>query len=295
MIGFLNGIKNPIYLALVYSAASGCAAIGPKANVTLMQDEVKTSKVENIVVPYATGIDSTGNTGKALLSTAMKAYSQRAKPVAMISPLLNAVPGLPKGLDGTFLASYQMEFVKAVEQYRKDGKKPSQLKVPESAALKPKGGLKGLKDFFNPIQSEMGNLTALNQSLQNGSSQEILASAEKTKNLLPYLHTASSTLMVKLKANYVLLSHVVGDEKAWQSGTEVELVTALVNFKTGKIRYFANVKAKKSSIPIPYMAQLGSMSQSIFDSVKEKDPLQEKSNNSAHQKDLKTKDKVAQK
>lgn len=265
-----------ILAAFAWTTLSGCASVGPKANVTLMQDEVKASKVGNIVVPYATGIDSTGNTGKALLASSMKAYSSKAKPVSLLSPLLKSVSGLPKGLDGAMLASYQLEFVKSVEKYRKDGEKPNSLPVPETVSIKPKGGLKGLKELFSPVQSELGSLPDLNKSLQNGTAEELISSAEKTKKILPYLHRASLTVMSKLKADHILLSHVVGDEKTWESGKEVELITCLVNYKTGKLRYFATVKAKKGAIPIPFMAQLGSMSSSIFDAALEKDALKTK-------------------
>lgn len=85
---------------------SACAALGPKANVSVIKAEVKETKdIANIIIPDVTGIDATGNTGKALLGTAMKAYGTRARPVAAANAILSTL-GAPDGLASILTASF---------------------------------------------------------------------------------------------------------------------------------------------------------------------------------------------
>lgn len=256
-------------LPLLYN----CAAMGPKAQVSLVQEEVKSKSVSKILIPYTTGIDASGNTGKALLATSIKAYGNRARPTSAIAPLLQSIPGLPKGLEGALFAGYQIEFVKAVEKYRKDQTKPKSISLPEMATFKMTGKLKDIKGLFAAAKNGLGTIPELGTLIQKSDGAQLVDAQEKYKEILPYLSKASVQVMQELKTDHILMTHVVGDEAAWNGKKEVELVTALVNVKTGKLRYFATVKAKKGAVPVPYMAQLGTMSQAIFDTVLEKDPL----------------------
>jgi len=262
-------------VVLLSGMAFGCSAMGPKANVSLIEGEVKAKKnYGNIAIPNVTGIDSTGNTGKALLATALKAYGDKARPVIALSTPLKAVPGLPQGFGDVLLSAYQIEFVKVAEEFHKNPKNKPQAIALTQGKLK-LNDVSALKTIVPGLKNELAGITELSQALAKGDAAAIAAASNKSKAILPLVQSASNALLDTLKVDYVLLSHVIGDEKAWEGKKEVELVTGLVNVKTGKLRYFASVKAKKGSIPVPYMAQLGAMSSAIFDSVGEKDPIPE--------------------
>ncbi len=254
---------------------AGCAALGPKPSVSLVKEEISShKKVANIVVTNVTGIDSTGNTGKALLASALAAYGKRSRPVAALAPVIQKIPGLPAGFDEVLLSGYQIEFVKAIEAFKKDGKQPVSLKLSPSGGLK-LTGIKDLASLAKGLGGEVAAISELATTLKAGDAAKMVAAADKAKNILPLIQTGAGAIMAELNADYVLLTHVQGDEQAWEGKKEVQFFASLVNIKTGKMRYFGSIKAVKGAIPVPYMAQLGTMSSSLFDSVGEGDPLPE--------------------
>jgi hypothetical protein len=254
---------------------TGCASLGPKPSVSLVQEEISSHKnVSNIVITNVTGIDATGNTGKALLASALAAYGKRSRPVAALGPVIQNIPGLPAGFDEVLLSGYQIEFVKAIEAFNKDGKQPVSLKLPASGGLK----LTGIKDLASLAKGLGGEVVAISEiatTLKSGDPQKMMAAANKAKNILPLIQIGAGAILAEINADYVLLTHVQGDEQAWEGKKEIQFFASLVNVKTGKMRYFGSIKAVKGAIPVPYMAQLGVMSSSFFDSVGEGDPLPE--------------------
>lgn len=256
-------------------AAIGCATFGPKANVSLMKEEVaKTKSIDNVVIPSVTGIDSTGNTGKTLLAAALGAYGNRGRPTLALSALLNAIPGVPQQTGDLVLAGYQAEFARIVEKFRKDGIKPSSLKIPNRELnFEIPNGLEGIRAIAPKLQGESQTLSNMAQTYKSGDTAALAHSLDQSKIMRPMLQRMAEVLLDQTSCNYVLLTHVAGSEQDWEGGKEVQLFAAMVNVKTGAFRYFADVKAKKGSIPVPYMAQLGTMSGSLFNSAIREDPI----------------------
>jgi len=250
---------------------SACSALGPKANVSLVKSELTTTKeVGNVIIPDVTGIDATGNTGKALLGSAMKAYGSRSRPVAAANAVLGAV-GAPNGLATILTASYSSEFIKAVKNA--DKKKPEQLQLPSFPSVKVPDGIDGVKQIVPKFAQEAAAIGEISKAITSGNSDGLSASLDKSKTMMGLVQKINDYLFAQLDVTYVLMTHVVGSEADWEGGKNVRYCAALVNVKTGKLRYFATVEAKKGAIPTPFMAQLGIMSSNLFDSVNEQDAL----------------------
>lgn len=270
-------LANVVVLGLV---ASACSALGPKANVSLVNAEVKSTKaVDNIVIPNVTGIDNTGNTGKALLASALKAYGARSRPIAAANAVLSAA-GAPDGLADVLTAPHQAEFIKLSTEYFDKGAKaakPEAIKLPSAKlSFAVPAGMDGMKTVIEKIKGEVAVIGEVAGALKSGNSAGLSAALGKSQNLAALVTKLDEVLFDKLAVTYVLLTHVTGDEAAWNGGKRVQYSAALVNIKTGQMRYFATVEAKKGAVPTPYMAQLGMMSGNLFDAVNEKDPLPEK-------------------
>ena len=256
---------------------AACAVIGPKANVSILKEEVSSTKaVDNIVVASATGIDSTGNTGKALLASALNAYGRRARPIMAAGSVLSAA-GVPSEAAEVLAANYQAEFARQAEEYfakidkgEKAAKQPSEIALPAGSASLPKGK-EALKSLAPRLKSELSALSNVAKALKSG--QGLKDAVERAKTSLELVQQLDRLLFKKMDATYVLVTHVMGDEQAWKSGKNIHYAVALINAETGKLRYFATADAKKGAVPMPYMAQLGSMASVVFDAVSEQDAL----------------------
>ncbi len=262
-------LANVVVLGLI---GSSCAALGPKANVSMMKSEISATKdVENIIIPNVTGIDASGNTGKALLGNALKAYGTRSRPMAAANAVLGTV-GAPDGLADLLTAAYSAEFIKEV-QNAKD-KKPEKLALPSAKVqFKLPEGLDGMKALAKKFQGEAAGIAAVGAALKSGKSGDLSASVAKSQSMMSLVQKLDELLFEQLDVTYVLLTHVDGNEQDWLAGKNVKYSAALMNIKTGKLRYFATVEAKKGAIPTPFMAQIGIMASNLFDAVNEKDPL----------------------
>lgn len=252
---------------------SACSALGPKANVSMVSSELKTTKeVGNVMIPDVTGIDSTGNTGKALLGNAMKSYGMRSRPASAADAVLGTL-GAPDGLSTLMTAAYSAEFIKLVAN---DKKKPEALKLPEFPQAAVPDGIEGVKQMVPKFKEEAAAIGEISKAIASGKSDELAASLDKSKAMMGMVQKMNEFMFGKLDVTYVLLTHVTGDEAAWNAGKKVKYCAALVNVKTGKLRYYATVEAKKGAVPVPFMAQLGVMASNLFDQVGEQDKLPEK-------------------
>ncbi len=272
-----RSLTSSLMTILIAGTAFGCASLGPKANVSLVQAEISsTKKVENIVITPVTGIDASGNTGKALLASNLKAYGMRARPLAAASAVLSAV-GAPDGLMDVVPAGYQAAFIAASEAYAKNpAVKPTSLVLPSAKLdFEVPAGLAGAKALVPKLKDEASNLADIAKAMQSRDSAAITAAIAKSGNAMALVQNLNDALFEKLDVTYILLTHVSGDEQAWNGGKKVSYSAGLLNIKTGKLRYFATVDATKGAIPTPYMAQLGMMAANLFDAVNEQDPLPE--------------------
>lgn len=271
-------------VAAVALAGSACSAMGPKANVSIVQAEIKATKnVDNIIVPDASGVDSSGNTGKALLGTALKAYGARARPVAAAKAVLSSA-GAPGEVADILTAAYQAEFIKMAEaSFKKSGddaKAPSSMKLPnDKIDFEVPKGVEGIKTMVPKLKAELAGVAAVAGALKSGKGKNLGEAVGKSKNMMAMVQKLDQLLFDKLGVTYLLLTHVIGDEKDWTGGKKIQFTAALVNVKTGKLRYFANIQATKGAIPTPHMAQLGIMSSNLFDAVAEQDELPEPKKN----------------
>ncbi len=250
---------------------SACSALGPKANVSMVSSEMKVTKeIGNVIIPDVTGIDATGNTGKALLGNAMATYGSRSRPMAAAKAVLGAV-GAPDGLSTILTAAYSAEFIKAINGA--DKKKPEELKLPAFPKANVPAGLAGVKTIIPKFTAEAGAIGEISNAVTSGNSDGLSASLDKSKVMMGFVQKLNEYLFAEMDVTYVLMTHVVGNEADWNAGKKVQYCAALVNVKTGKLRYFATVEAKKGAIPTPFMAQLGIMASNLFDQVGEQDQM----------------------
>jgi hypothetical protein len=257
----------------VFTWSAGCSTLGPKAEVSLVDTEIaKTTTVDNIVVAKVTGIDSSGNTGKALLATALKTYGKRSRPLAAVEPVLSAA-GLPEAAVTAIAAPYQVAFAKATEAFLKGGERPEGVTLPGGASEQMPKSLDEAKTLISKLSDEAKALGALAKALSGGTAKEMGAALDKSKSTASLLRKVDGALFGQLDVTYVLVTHVVGTEADWEGGKPCHMAIGLVNAKTGKLRYFGTTQATKGMVPVPYMAQLGMMSNSIFDAIEESAPL----------------------
>lgn len=262
-----------------------CSTLGPKANVTLQKKEIKATKtVGNIVVAGVTGVqDPSGVVDKAVATSATAAYGGRARPVEVVKLAMSKIK--LGDMADLLTAPYQAEFAKVIEAYSKSGEKsdrPTAMKVPSSSPIDQpvptnftdvrqlQAMMKGKQ--FNDIQKEMTNVMAELKKPGGGPGKMVKVLAQ-TSTVKPFLVKADNALFDSLDADHILLTYLDGDEAAFNAGKEVHMYAALVNLKTGKFRYFADSKVKKSMTP--YNVQIGLMAGSVFSEASDKDQLPE--------------------
>jgi hypothetical protein len=261
-------------LILVLWGVSACSAMGPKANVSVIKAEVKkTKEVQNIIVANTTGIDNSGNLGKAILGTALKAYGDRSRPFAAIKPIVSSV-GAPDGVADVLTVAYEAEFAKYVEKYANKKKRPNTLKLPSSKlGFKVPKGMKGAKQLAAKMKAEAKSFQVLATAMSSNDTKKLTKALDEAKTAVQLEQKFNEFLFVKLDATYILLTHVKGGEAEYKAGKKVKFSAALVNVKTGNLRYFAHTEGGKGDIPVPFIAWAPNVMSNIFDAVEEKDPL----------------------
>lgn len=265
-----------------------CSMMGPEAKVTMAESEIKSTKsVGNVVIVMPDGApDASGKVDKTVLASAAKAFGGRARPATAVNTALKAA-GAPAGLPDALLAPYQASFAAAIKDYdpKKEGSRPKSMELPatesEDLKLPKKLDAKVLKGLMAKLKAETGNIKEVGAALGKGDTSGAAKALANSKMLSPLLAQATLAIMDKLKADHVLFTQVIGDEAAYNSGKEVRLVTALVNIKTGKFRFFAEIQGKKE-MGMPYFLYVGNMASKAFEGGAEQDPaLAEESSSKA--------------
>src|SRR5690606_6715033 len=119
------------------------------------------------------------------------------------------------------------------------------IELPSSkVGFKVDKGMAGVKAIVPKVKENAALITEVAAALKLGKGAELSSAVDKAESVLPLVHKMTTTLCDELDVTYLLLTHVVGDEAAWEAKKEVTLAAALVNAKTGKLRYFATTKAK---------------------------------------------------
>lgn len=263
-------------MVLMTTTLTGCSMLGggSEAKIALAKGEVSATKTYgNVLIANITGVDSTGNTGKAFLAAAVNGYGARSRPIAAVTPILTAI-GAPSALGDVLVANYQGQFVKMLKggEFAK-AEKPDAIKLPADAAIKTPSDLKGWQALAGKVGGLKASLETMASAFKSGDAAVLSAELDKTPEVRQMLHLFNDFVFEKLSADYLLLTHVNGNEADWTAGKKIELSATLVNLKTGKLRFYGSVDAKATVIPVPFMAQVGIMSSNLFDKVNELDPL----------------------
>jgi len=255
-----------------------CSMLGPEAKVTMAEGELSATKsVGNIVIASPTGVpDGDHKLDKIFSGTAVKAFGSRGRPSTAVNTALKAA-GAPEGLPDALLAPYLAKFDEALKDYdpKKEKSRPTAMSLPpaESDALKmpKKLDAKALKGVMAKLKGEAGTLKEVGGAMGKGDLSGAAASLGKSPVLSPLLTQATLSLMSKLNADHLLLTRVVGDEATYNKGGEVRIVSALVNIKTGKFRFFGEIAGKKE-MGMPYFLYLANMSSKVLEKGAEDDP-----------------------
>jgi hypothetical protein len=255
---------------------ASCSLTGPKANVAVIETEIqKTRSIENIIVPHASGVDSSGGTGKALLAAAIGAYGKRSRPMTEASALVADVGG-PEGTGDILVSAYQAEFIKAVDDYVESNgaKTPKALSLPSAKLKFTVGkGMKGMKTLARKLNADAATVTGLAKALKGGDNDGFLSGVEKSPEVMVLMQKMNDYVFRELDVTYVLVTHIKGNEADWKAGKKVTYAAALVNVRTGKLRYFAAVDAERGSARTPYISQLTTMSKLLLREINDEDEL----------------------
>lgn len=265
----------------------GCSSLGgfgPKAKIRVVKSEVKkTKKIGSILIPAAMGIKSDDDVSKAALAGAIASYPPPTGiPVDAIGSTLSAI-GAPDFLGEVLLASYQLNFTKTLATYNKAKKKNKKKKFPSKMAL-PNKKIEGVKVPKNKKQAkalmkEIKTLTsggeAIKTALTKGNPKSLQQALSSNKRLTALINATAAWLVDSSDVTYIILSKVKGNEEKYNAKKSVYLTAGMVNVKTGKFRYFAQVNGKQGDIPLPWIGQMGAMSNSIFSKANEKAAIPE--------------------
>lgn len=273
-------IKVSLFSSLVLSlSCSMLSGVGPKANVSVVKTEIKrTKKVGNILIAEPLGLQEAG--AKAFTGAAVGTYTPpQGQPMEVVKKALAPV-GLPGSVQEIILASYQVEFNKLVEKYEKKLKKnkkakaPSKMRLPSLAKkLKTPKSLNAAKALKSKIKKYSSGADELAGALKEGDMSKVASLHDKNKPLMRHVNGLTKYLIKKNKITYMVLTYVKGSQAEYDKKKAVRMTVAMVNVKTGRLRYFATVKGQKGTIPLPWEAQILSMSNSIFSGAEEKAPI----------------------
>lgn len=257
---------------------SACASIGPEAKVTMLSDELKATKSVGrvfIASPFGAA-DQTGSLDKAISGTAIKAFGQRSVPGTVINTLVSGA-GAPDGLTDALVAPYVASFVKALQKYdAKDPKsQPTAMDLPSAEIdgfpMPKKFDEKVLKDILAQLNSELESAKSVGSAMAAGNTTGMIDALGKSKLLSPLLVRATQSLLASADADHMLLTQVTGTEAEYNSGKKVRIMSALVNVKTGKFRFFGEIEGSQT-MGIPYVLFVGNMTNKLFNSGTERDP-----------------------
>ena len=259
-------------LATGCSTLSGLAGDAPVAKITLNKKEAK-QKVKAIVIPGTVGGSETSR--NIVLAAAVAHYGDQSRPTKVIEKILSQA-GAPEGASDFLFAEYAAQFVNNVAKSKKiKGAKrgfrlqSNRFKVPNFKFKVPRSvaDLKKIVETFKAKGSEISQMVA---SVQSGKVKDLLRPNEANTFLMKTAGKINSFIFKKLDTNYVLMTHIHGDQALYRKGKPVKLTAALVNTKTGKFRYFIQSTTKRDkTIPLPYDVAVGRLATSIFDKLEE--------------------------
>jgi hypothetical protein len=275
---FMQRLSSSFVLTVAGLAVSACASLGPEAKVTMVKEELKTTKAVGkvfIASPFGAA-DESGSLDKAVAATAMKAYGKRSVPATVINKSLKSAGG-PDGLGDALVAPYAAKFSEALKDYDpKDPKtRPTEMELPSAEAkgleLPKKFDQKALKAVMSNLKGEGEAVKAVGSAVASGDSDGMIAALGKSQNLSALLVQAMQSLLGASDADHILLTQVAGTEADYKGGKKVKLLAALVNVKTGKFRYFGEIEGTQS-MGLPYALFLGNMANKLFGAGTENDP-----------------------
>jgi hypothetical protein len=263
-----------IFTTLAVFLWQGCSTIaelGPKAQIAVIKKEVKKTKsLRNVIIANASGMNDK-KASLAILATAMNTYGKKSRPAEAIKPIVSKVA--PAELADVIMAAYQAEFVQAIN--KNGGKNLKKLKLPKPKKLgfKVPKGMKGAKVLGKKFMEEAKGIKTLAQAIATSDNKKLRKAMKQSQQVVNMVLRFNKFLFRKLGANYMLLTHVEGDEKDWTGGKEISMYAALVNVKTGRLRYFGTIKDKKGVVPTPFTAQIGLMANNLFSAVESNQKL----------------------
>lgn len=266
-------------LTLLVGLSLSCAALGPKPEVAIVKGEltdVRPPKIGAIFIPHASGVP--GDASSSILVGTVSTYlPPQGISAESINILLDSI-GLPSTIGGVMFTPYQAEFVNALHAHREalkhnpKAEPPRSIKLPQLYAPIPRS-TRQAKAIGKSLLHKDREVRLLDQALDSGDPAKINHALAQTHQLTKPLNTLSRFFMQTTSATYILLTHVDGTKKDWAAGKSITVSTAMVNIKTGRFRYFATVKDKAGTIPIPYTAQLGIMAASLFGGANDQAPV----------------------
>lgn len=280
---FVTGIGFACVLSMSLSC-SMLSGLGPKANIQVVQSEIKnTKKVGKIIVPAPLGVSGEKDVNAYLGATLSNYTPPQAVPVKAINGILRSI-GAPGSLGDILVVSYQAEYQKLVDQYHaKTMGKKKKAPFPKKMTL-PNKKLKGFKTpksqqeakaLVEEIKNLIKGVGGITKAIATGDQKALMAELEKNERLAQLLNQMSAWVFDKVNASYIVLASVKGSQSDYQSGKPVFMYSAMVNVKTGQLRYFAKVDGKKGDIPLPFTAQVAAMANSAYSGAEDKAPLPE--------------------
>lgn len=257
---------------------AACASLGPEPKISFVKEEIDATKsVGNVFIASPFGAsDPSGTLDKAVGSTAMASFGTRSVPGAAIGTLLSSA-GAPDGLAEALVAPYVAKFSEALSSYDpKDPKtQPKAMPLPASEAngikMPAKLDQHALKGILATLTSEVGAIKEVGAAASSGNTSGMAAALAKSPNLSALLVQATQSLLDASGADHMLLTQITGSEADYLGGKKVRMVTALVNLKTGKFRFFGEVEGVQS-MGLPYALFVGSMSSNLFSAGAKDDP-----------------------
>lgn len=254
----------------------GCSRLGPTPVLEPVRTEIKaTPKTKRILVT------PTSNTGTAEPAADVNrivpagAYGRYDDSVIVSAALDRTLKSLamPAQVAPLLTVNWQAAFHRWLASAAKLGKTPKKsLPVPEGESREAKTE-DDLRRLAAALNEDLKPLDYVARAVATGNGEAVAKAQAKRAKEMRQVESLLRHIMSRMDVTYVLVSHLDGDEDAFDKDLPINLHVALVNSKTGAFRYYARSTGRKSDLPTTYSGLLSYMAKNMFDDLADVDQI----------------------
>lgn len=261
-------------VAVVLPWLTACSRLGPAPVIEPVAAEIKaTRQTKRILVLPTTNTgsgDPNADINRIVPAGAYGRYGEAAVLTAALDRPLKTL-SLPTEIAPILPVNWQAAFYRWLKQPKKAQTK-KQLAVPAAEARVAKTD-DDLKRLGQALDGERKALSAVAKAVETGNAATLAKAQAKRETELKPVESLLRHLMQRFDVTYLLVSHLEGDEDAYDRDAPIMLSVALVNVKTGKFRYYAQSTGKKSDLPTTYTGLVSYMTKNMFDDLADVDAI----------------------